>query len=121
MNGWILVPITLALMAIAVIVARAMGTKERVSLEKPKAPEPTATVDEGTVARIGMASDKWGARVHIILEEKPGKPISLAIDTDESAFPLTQVGDRVRIERQDEEGEFYEFTNLTLGLTVTES
>ena len=120
MDGWMLILMAFVLVVFAVIVAMNVKRKDRVSLEKPEAPEPAATVDEGIVARIGMASDKWGARVHILLEGNPGKPISLALDTDEPAFPLTQVGDRVRISREDEEGEFYKFTNLTLGLTVTE-
>lgn len=120
MDGWMLILITLVLVVFALIIAMNVGRKDGVSIDKPEKPEPAAMVDEGTVSRIGMAADKWGARVHILLEEKPGRPISLALDTDEPAFPLIQVGDRVRIRREDEEGEFYKFTNLTTGLSVTE-
>lgn len=100
----------------------ALTRNKGVSLEKAKPVEPAEMIDEGVVARIGIVSSDWGPRAHILLEEKPGKPISVWFDSDHSAFPLTQVGDRVRIERNsddDEDGDNYRFTNLTLGITVT--
>lgn len=119
MNGWLLIPAALVLVALSVIMVNALKTKKGVSLEKPKAPEPAALVDEGIVARIGIASNEWGSTVHILLEERPSTPITFAFDTDHSAVALTQIGDRVRLEREDADADEYEFTNLTLGISAT--
>lgn len=102
--------------SVVVIVLYIVRGKRPINLEKAPPPEPAALVYEGIVARIEMTTDE---RVHILLEEKPSKPIVLDFDSSESAIPLTRIGDKVRIERDDEEGDEYEFKNLTLGLSVT--
>lgn len=93
--------------------------KKGVSLDKGKSTEPAALIDEGVVMRIGIVSSEWGPTAHILLEEKPGSPIAFAFGTDDSAIALTQVGDRVRLEREDADADEYEFKNLTTGLTAT--
>jgi len=113
--------VVIGALAIALVVAIAMLLNRRPTqdMKQVAAPPPPPKVDEGTVARIAIASDEWGTTAHILFEEKPGVPVALGIDPEESAIPLTQAGDRVRIEREDEEGEGYEFHNLTTGLSVT--
>lgn len=101
--------------SVVVIVLYILRGKRPISLEKAKPTESANLVDEGIVARIEITTDD---RVHILLEEKPGKPIVLDFNSEESAIPLTSAGDRVRIERGNEDGDEYEFTNLTLGLSV---
>lgn len=79
---------------------------------------PVIMIDEGVVMRIGVVSNQWGPAVHILLEGRPDSPVAFAFGKGDSAIVLTQVGDLVRLEREDADAEEYEFTNLTTGLSA---
>jgi len=116
------------LIAIVVIILVGLGCyhlrcmlteKKGVSLDKGEPAEPPAMIEEGVVMRIGIVSNQWGPTAHILLEDRPSRPITFSFGTDDAAIALTQVGDRVRLEREDADADEYEFRNLTTGLTAT--